>query len=206
LGLTGAAAIADGRTGKIPNRLIVVGLVLAAAVQVGLALHTLEPVTPPAVAVASLKALGAATVDMLVCSIVPLVLYLARGIGGGDVKLLAVSGALIAAGPGLELTQAALLVAGLFGVVKLLWAGRLLDTLARMAQRVRRFVGRGPPPPVERGAMTELRFGPPVFVAACYLAVSHWASAETHVSAPPSHQTQALSTPLSTGNDWTVQA
>src|SRR5687767_16030277 len=128
--ITGAAAFVDARTGKIPNRLLVAGLVLAWIVQVGLVLPALEASPPLAVALAALKALGGATVGMLTCSLLPLALYQARALGGGDVKLLAATGALIAAGPGIELTLTALLVAASFGVVKLIRIGRLRRALA----------------------------------------------------------------------------
>jgi Flp pilus assembly protein protease CpaA len=138
------------------------------------------------VALAALNALGGATVGMLAGSLLPLALYQARALGGGDVKLLAVTGALLTAGPGIELTLTALLVAASFGVVKLIRMGRLRRALALSANRCKRLVTPGPRAPVEAGATLELRFGPAVFVAACYLAVAHWPRVEADASAPPS--------------------
>jgi prepilin peptidase CpaA len=170
--LTGAAAVVDARTQRIPNRLMLAGLLLAVVVRIGLAVSAVEAASHRALAGALLDAIGSALLGLIGCAILPLVLYRAGALGGGDVKLLAVAGALLALGPGLELTRAALFVAVGFGWVKLALAGRLAASLRTTGALLKRLAGARSPTPVEPGALTPLPFGPHVFVAACYLALS----------------------------------
>jgi prepilin peptidase CpaA len=181
--LTGAAAVVDARTQRIPNRLIVAGLLLAVVVRVGLAVSAVDAASHRALAGALLDALGSALLGLVGCAILPLVLYRAGALGGGDVKLLAVTGALLALGPGLELTRAALFAAVGFGCVKLAIAGRLSASLRTMGSLLKRLAGVRSPTPLESGALTPLPFGPHVFVAACYLALSSWTPANAAQSA-----------------------
>jgi prepilin peptidase CpaA len=192
--LTGAAAFFDARTQRIPNWLVGVGLVVALVVRIGLALATLESPSHRAVAGAALGALGGVALGLIGCALLPLILYRAGAIGGGDVKLLAVAGALVALGPGLELTRAAFLVAVVFGFVKLSFAGRLRASLRTTGSLLRRLGGGRQPAPPE-SSLTPLPFGPHVFIAACYLALSSSpaanvtsSSGELGGSAAPEHQ------------------
>jgi prepilin peptidase CpaA len=183
--LTGAAAVVDARTQRIPNRLIVAGLLLAVVVRVGLAVSGAEAAASHrALAEALLDAIGSATLGLIGCALLPLVLYRAGALGGGDVKLLAVAGALLALGPGLELTRAALFAAVGFGWLKLALAGRLSASLRTTGALLKRLAGRRSAGALEPGALTPLPFGPHVFVAACYLALSSWTPAD----APPNAQ------------------
>jgi prepilin peptidase CpaA len=181
--LTGAAAVVDARTQRIPNRLIVAGLLLAVVVRIGLAVSAVDAASHRALAGALLDALGSAALGLVGCAILPLVLYRAGALGGGDVKLLAVTGALLALGPGLELTRAALFAAVGFGCVKLALAGRLSASLRTMGSLLKRLAGVRSPTPLEPGSLTPLPFGPHVFVAACYLALSSWTPANAAPSA-----------------------
>jgi prepilin peptidase CpaA len=169
--LTGAAAVVDARTQRIPNWLVGVGLAAAVVVRIALALAALESQSHRAVAGAALDALGGVLLGLIGCALLPLILYRAGAIGGGDVKLLAVAGALVALGPGLELTRAAIFVAVLFGFIKLSLTGRLMASLRTMGSLLRRLGGARRPAPIE-SSLTALPFGPHVFVAACYLALS----------------------------------
>jgi prepilin peptidase CpaA len=175
--LTGAAAVVDARTQRIPNRLIVAGLLLAVVVRTGLAVSAVDAASHRALAEALLDAMGSAALGLVGCAILPLVLYRAGALGGGDVKLLAVAGALLALGPGLELTRAALFAAVGFACVKLALAGRLSASLRTMGALLKRLAGARHPTPLEPGSLTPLPFGPHVFVAACYLALSSWTPA-----------------------------
>jgi Flp pilus assembly protein protease CpaA len=181
--ITGAAASVDARTGRIPNRLVAMGGVLALVVRIGLALQAIDAGPASALVLAALEGLGGALVGLLAGSLLPVALYQARVIAGGDVKLLAVIGALIATGPALELLRNALLVAGLFGAVKLARAGRLWRALAAPVHWCKRLVTRRAQPRLEPAPAIRLPLGPPIFVAACYLTAVHWPAAETGVSA-----------------------
>jgi len=181
--LTGAAAGVDARTQRIPNRLIVAGLSLAVVVRIGLAVSAVDVASHRALAEALLDAIGSAALGLIGCAILPLVLYRAGALGGGDVKLLAVAGALLALGPGLELTRAALFAAVGFGCVKLALAGRLAASLRTMGALLKRLAGARGPTPLEPSSLTPLPFGPHVFVAACYLTLSSWTPANAAPSA-----------------------
>lgn len=180
---TGAAAVVDARTQRIPNRLIGAGLVSALAVRVGVALGSVDSLASigaagyRALAEALLDALASATIGFFGCALLPLALYRAGALGGGDVKLLAVAGALVALGPGLELTRAALFVAVLIGFARLALAGQLGRSLRAMGSLLWRVAGVSRAAAPAPGALTRVAFGPYVFIAACYLALSSWAPA-----------------------------
>jgi len=87
LGATAVAAVTDARTGLIPNWLTLPSLLGA------LLIHGL---------IGGPGALGWATLSGFSCGLVPLVLFRAGAIGGGDVKLFAVLGALVGVHSGLE--------------------------------------------------------------------------------------------------------
>jgi Flp pilus assembly protein protease CpaA len=181
--LTGAAAIVDARTRRIPNRLLAMALLGAVIVRIGLALAALQSPTYRALGAAALEAMGGIAVGMIGCAIVPLLLYRVGAMGGGDVKLLAVTGALVALGPGLELTWVAFIVSAVLGVVQLTLAGRLATSLRAMPSLMKRLVGMRVHAPPQPSSLTFVPFGPHVFIAACYLALSSWTDVTTAPSA-----------------------
>lgn len=185
--LTGAAAIVDARTQRIPNRLIAVGLLMAFVIRVGLAVATLESPSYRALAGAGVGAMGGFALGLVGCAILPLLLYSAGALGGGDVKLLAVVGALVALGPGLELTQTAFVVAGLLAFTRLAFTGRLWASLRAMPSRMKHVFGARGQTPLDSSSFTPLPFGPPVFIAACYLALSNWTAAPAAASSSGDH-------------------
>jgi prepilin peptidase CpaA len=166
--LTAAAAVWDLRTGLIPDRLVFGGLVL------GLLLRgVLEPLLHGE---SALRALAGALAGALASAVVPLVLYLANGLGGGDLKLLAAVGAL--AGPlcGAELQVYAFSLGSLFAFGYLAYRGALLQTLASSAALL-------VPVAALRGGRTraeprrprlQFRFGPAIFAGALATAALHW--------------------------------
>lgn len=161
LTLTAVAAAWDLRTGKIPNRLL--GLGLLAALVAALARGDL------------LWALLGMAAGVALVSLVPLLLYRAGGIGGGDVKLLALLGVSLGPYLGLEAELYAFVVALIYAPARLIWEGRLgeqLRTLARMA--VRPLLPRARrPAPVPPEVLTSLRFAPAIFVGTLTAAVPH---------------------------------
>jgi prepilin peptidase CpaA len=193
--LTGAAAIVDARTRRIPNRLLAVALLGAVIVRIGLALAALEAPTHRAVAAASLEAIGGAALGMIGCALLPLILYRVGAMGGGDVKLLGVAGALVALGPGLELTRAAFIAAAVFGVAQLVRSGRLSTSLQAMPALMKRLVGMRVEAPPKASSLTSMPFGPHVFIAACYLALTSWTPAS---EAPSSDGERSSSGALTT--------
>jgi Flp pilus assembly protein protease CpaA len=185
LALTLCAAVWDVRTGLIPNRLIVVGAAVTAAVRLASALLLPER--------RLLEGLLLGAAGLTVCALVPLVLHVCRGIGGGDVKLLALCGLCLGPGLGFELQLYAFSLGSLYAFLRLAYQG-----FARARNRaLRRVLVRGlsasaalltkPVLPraflrgeargqneLEASAPSSFRFGPAIFVAALVITVSHW--------------------------------
>jgi prepilin peptidase CpaA len=157
--LIGATAgIIDARTGRIPN-----WLTLPAA-GAGLLANW---------ALGGHAGLAFAAVGLVAAALVPWVLHRVtqgRAIGGGDVKLFAALGALRGPTAGLEIELSACILLGVFALVRLAFAGRLLRVLANAARlltnpvlpkRWRR--------PIEAEALTEMRMGPAILAAVLYV-------------------------------------
>ena len=102
LTLTFSSALTDARSGLIPNRLTLPTLALAPV------LHALSAGPGGA-----LHALG----GVLLCGLLPLMMFWLRALGGGDVKLFAALGALCGSSRGLELQLTSYVVAALLALL-----------------------------------------------------------------------------------------
>jgi prepilin peptidase CpaA len=163
--LTGAAAIWDLRTGLIPNRLVAAGAIATIVLTVAIAVPR------------GFAAVGGAFISMIaglvLVSLIPMLLYRLDGIGGGDVKLLAVVGAALGPYLGVEAELYAFMVVVLYAPARLLWEGRLLRTLRTSGLLlVRPLVPRHRrPEPARVEDLTAFRFGPAIFVGTLAVAV-----------------------------------
>ncbi len=110
------AALTDLRQGLIPNRLTLP--LLAAAPLV----HLLRG--GPA-------ALGTSLLGALLCGMVPLLLFVRGGLGGGDLKLFVALGALLGFELGLQIELTSLFLLTFYACARLAWQGALLRTLRR---------------------------------------------------------------------------
>lgn len=113
-GFLAAATITDVSRQTIPNTITYTGMIAALALR-GLILGW------PGIE-DGLKGWAACGAIMVVC-------YVLLGIGGGDVKLIAMSGAFLGLYPGFEALLWTLVLGGVFGVSVLIWqigAGNLL--------------------------------------------------------------------------------
>jgi prepilin peptidase CpaA len=155
--LTGAAAIWDLRTGLIPNRLVGAGA--AATIVLTLAIAVPRGFTGVGGALVSMLA------GLVLVSIIPMLLYRLDGIGGGDVKLLAVVGAALGPYLGIEAELYAFMFVVLYAPARLLYEGRLIRTLrASGLLLVRPLVPRHRrPQPAKPEELTAFRFGPAIF-------------------------------------------
>jgi len=157
-GLTAAAAICDLRTGLIPNRLVAWGAGATLLLTLALAY--------PHGTFAMVRALTSLALGLVMVSLIPVLLYRMDGLGGGDVKLLAVVGAALGPYAGLEAEMYAFACALLYAPMRLLWEGKLRQSL-RTAARVflRPLLPRSRQlhePTAE--TMTAFRFGPAIFL------------------------------------------
>lgn len=112
--LAGVAAVTDVRSGLIPNWLTFPALFAAPLVH-GWA--------------GGLGSLLDSLIGMLVCSIVPLIVFYRGGMAGGDVKLFAALGAVGGLYLGLEAQFLSLVVASIYAIGQLGWNGKLMTTL-----------------------------------------------------------------------------
>lgn len=152
---TATAATLDARTGLIPNWLT---LPLMAA---GLAFQSVSRGVPGLMLAAS---------GLLLCGLMPWLLHRStqgKAIGGGDVKLFAGLGAVAGPFVGLEIQLSAFLLLGVFALVQLAFRGQLFRVL-----RSSLFLALNPllptrwKRPLETAALTEMRMGPAIAVAA----------------------------------------
>jgi prepilin peptidase CpaA len=119
--VTALAAGWDYRTGRIPNW-ITAPPMLAAPLGYGVA--------------AGVWGVVIAVGGLLVCALVPYVLFRTGAMGGGDVKLLAALGALLGPVTGIEAQLVAFIVATVIAVGRLVWRGELAATLLNTAHLV----------------------------------------------------------------------
>jgi prepilin peptidase CpaA len=169
---TSFVGLIDARTGHIPNRLLLAGLVG------GVALHessyfVLRAGQPLA------QTLTASVLSVLaglaLCGAVPLLLFRLSAMGGGDVKLLAVIGASMGPFVGMEIELYSFVLLALFAPARLAYQGQLLRSLGNSAALlVNPMLPKARRREVPRELLTALPFGPAVFVATLLVAFLHW--------------------------------
>jgi prepilin peptidase CpaA len=154
-----AAAVRDARTGHIPNWLTL-PLLAAAPVIHGVAAGPMG---------AMLSLLGA-----LSCAVVPMLMFQAKGMGGGDVKLFAGLGAAFGWRTGLEIELRAFVLALILACFMLAWRGQLLRMLGNSARILvwpllpKRWRSL---PPSE--SLATLRMGPAIALSCISLIIEH---------------------------------
>jgi Flp pilus assembly protein protease CpaA len=156
---TGASALWDLKTGLIPNRLLLWSLsllVLTKLVVGGMA----EELSLASV-------LGTSLAGATVCAAVPALLYVSRGLGGGDLKLLTLVGAALGPMMGVEVEMYAFCLGALFALSYLAYHGLLFRSLFAAAgglfcgvRRVRQ------KPALVAPEALKFRFGPAIFAGA----------------------------------------
>ncbi len=122
--LVGIAAITDVRSGIIPNWLTLPPLVIAPIA------HGM---------VGGIRGVLDSVIGILVCSLVPLLVFYRGGMAGGDVKLFAALGAIAGLYLGLEAQFLSLVAASIYAIGQLAWNGRLLNSLGNSV-----FIGLNP--------------------------------------------------------------
>jgi prepilin peptidase CpaA len=165
--LTASAALTDLRTGLIPNRLVLLGLIAGCLARAAAFAAQRGEAPPPA------GALLSSVVGVCICGAAPYVLFRLGAMGGGDVKLLGAVGAGVGPALGIRIELFAFILAALYVLARLAWQGRLLALLSSTVALVVRPVSDGAPARTD-AAFTELRFAPAIFVATLLVAAEHW--------------------------------
>jgi len=167
--LAAIAAVSDLKTGEIPNWLSLGALLVAPIAHVVLA------VVKHMTAHDALFEGGSSILGAIACSIVPAILYRQDAIGGGDLKLLAATGAVLQPRLGLEAEMYSFFAAGLIAPAFLAYEGKLFRTIKNTALlAVNPLLPKKKRRPVEPSLLTWLRFGPAIFIGTGMTAYLHW--------------------------------
>lgn len=166
LTMAALAAVSDLRTGLISDRTVGLGALVGALAQ----LASADVASAGDLGWVVLRVLG----GVLLCSLVPVALFVSGGLGGGDVKLFAAIGACLGPLAGMEVQFWAFIVTLVFVPIQLALRGRLRSTLRNsltvlsnlFRPAARREV-------IDPSQLTSLRFAPSIFVAALLVVVGN---------------------------------
>ncbi len=164
LGIALVSAVTDWRRGEIPNWLTLPPLVVGPLFW--LLVGGLGPL--------GLELLLQSLASILVCSLVPYLLWRRNALGGGDVKIVAAMGGLVHMKYGLEIVLAGLIASSIYAFLRLAWQGKLLRTLANSF-----FLALNPILPkawrreIKREQMSYVRMGGGFAVGALVVTLSH---------------------------------
>jgi len=171
---TALTGFVDYRSGHIPNRLVAVGALIGLVAHFWVHFALIRQPGQP-----SSELLQAAVVNVVVgvvgCAAVPLLLFRVNAMGGGDVKLLACLG--VWAGPilGLQVELYAFVLAAIYAPARLAYQGELFRLLGNSAILLKNpFLPKTQRKEVPQELLTELRFGPAVFVATALVTLARW--------------------------------
>ena len=162
------AALIDWRTGQIPNWLTL-GLLAVAPFA-----HALVDGKKGGMSAAAV-AFGFSVLGAAICGLAPLLIWMAGGGGGGDLKIFAALGALLGTNVGLEAEMYAFIGASLYSLAWMAYQGKLFQTLGRTATLlINPFLPAAKRRPLPEAMMTELRFGPSILLGTLLAAFLNW--------------------------------
>jgi prepilin peptidase CpaA len=155
------ASVTDLKRGLIPNQLIVLGFCAALIQQVCVRVYASDSIGSAAATALGTYALGA-----LICGLPPLVLFWSGAMGGGDVKLLSVTGAFLGPSVGIEVEAYAFVLIAFYAAAKLTYRGRLIAMLSNCLSLARNpLLPKAKRLAVAPELMTTLRFAPSVLLS-----------------------------------------
>lgn len=166
--VTGLSAWFDWRTGEIPSWLTHGPLLVAPFAHAGFGLAREGWAAAGA-------GFGFSILGVITCVAIPAFLYRAGAIGGGDVKLLGAMGAVLRPMIGIEMEMYSFIVGALYAPIRLAFEGKLLKTLGNSLLLVRNaFVPKEKRRELTPEMMSQIRFGPSIFVATLIMLLLHW--------------------------------
>jgi len=133
------ASYTDWRWGKVYNKLVYSGIVLAFALNLGVEFWEVDEPSAPQTDPLGLVGIEASLLGFAACGAVMLVCYVffAGQVGGGDVKLIAMIGAWLGVYQGLEAMLWTFVVAGCAGLIYAVWSIGAANLARRAATYVR---------------------------------------------------------------------
>ena len=163
-----AAAWFDSRTGHIPNWLTY------GALAVGPFAHLFYTLAHTGRRLEALQELGYGALGAFVCAILPVALFRANALGGGDVKLFVALGALLQPLLGLEAELWSFCAAALIAPVRLAWDGKLFQTVANAAYlAINPFLPKERQRLLDRENVSWFRMGPAVLTGVAFTLYLH---------------------------------
>src|SRR5262245_20286650 len=164
--VTAVGAVYDWRAGHIPHWLTL------GALGVGILSHAVIAVLASGRPGDAVGAVGYSLLGAAACAIVPLVLYQAGAIGGGDVKLLAAVGAILRPMLGVEAELYAFVAVMIIMPGWLAYHGKLGTVLRNtLALAKNPFLPKDKRRQIPSEMLTSVRFGPAIFAGACGVTV-----------------------------------
>jgi prepilin peptidase CpaA len=162
------AAWVDYRTGEIPNTLTL-GVMAAAPLA-----HIFYTLVRTGNRIEAVQDGGWAVLGGLLCAIIPVGLYRADALGGGDVKLFVALGAVLMPMGGLEAELWGFCGAAFLAPVRLAWEGKLFRTVGNAAYLlVNPFLPKAKRRDLERETMSWFRMGPAILLGTVFTAYLH---------------------------------
>ena len=168
------AGITDVRSRKIYNWTTYPGILAALALN---AWHWSPPEEPFVRDTLGCIGLEESLKGLALCGGLMLAGFVLFGIGGGDVKLLAMAGAILGMEPGLEVLLWTFVLGGILGAVILIWrvgAVRLLQRVCGWGWSIVRWSSMPEPTPEERRLFRSDLFLAPCVAVAVILVKSGW--------------------------------
>jgi prepilin peptidase CpaA len=162
------AAWVDWRTGHIPNWLTFGLLGLGPVARLFFTLfrtgHRLEAGQD-----AALSVLGA-----VLCAVIPIGLFQASALGGGDVKLFAALGAILLPLAGLEAELWSFCAAATLAPIRLAWEGKLFQTVRNAGYIIANpLLPKARRRPIDRETVSWFRMGPAILLGTLWTAYQH---------------------------------
>ena len=162
------AAWVDWRTGNIPNWLTI-GMLPA-----GPLVHVFYTLVTTGHRVEAAQEGGYAVLGALLCAVLPVALFRASALGGGDVKLCVGLGAGLLPMAGLEVELWSFVAAALLAPVRLAWEGKLFQTVGNAAYIVANpFLPKDRRRELDRENVSWFRMGPAILLGTLWTAYLH---------------------------------
>jgi prepilin peptidase CpaA len=162
------AAWMDWRTGNIPNWLTL------SLLGVGPVAHVFYTLVHTRNRVEASQAGGLSVLAALLCAVIPVGLYRASALGGGDLKLFVGLGALLMPLAGLEAELWSFCAAAVLAPIRLAWDGKLFQTVGNAAYIiVNPFLPKSRQRELDRETVSWFRMGPAILVGTLWTAYLH---------------------------------